>query len=78
MGKRESQSDHERKLFLLCDAIFGKDERAREERLELATYLLRRDITSFSELDHAQTCRLLDACEGYELITALLAMRPKV
>ena len=86
MGKRESQTDQERKsdgqsaefrkLMLLCDEIFGKDDRAREERLQLAEYLLRRDIASFSQLEPHQVCRLLDALEGYELVTALKAMRP--
>jgi len=36
-----------------------------EERMELATYFLRRDITSWSHLDDAQVDRLLDALEGY-------------
>lgn len=63
-------------MFLLCDEIFGKDERARQERIELAQYLLRRDITTFNDLDPAQVCRMLDALEGYQLVTELLAQRP--
>lgn len=63
-------------MFLLCDEIFGKDDRARDERLQLAEYLLRRDITSFSQLEPHQVCRLLDALEGYQLISELLAQRP--
>lgn len=65
-----------RKVFVLCAEIFGTDERAREERLELAQFLLRRDVTSYSELDDAQRSRLLDALEGWQLISALLEMRP--
>lgn len=63
-------------MFLLCDEIFGKDVRAREERLQLAEYLLRRDITSFSQLEPHQVCRMLDALEGYQLISELKAQRP--
>lgn len=71
VAKRDSQSAEERKLFLLCDEI----GLTRDERIELAQYLLRRDITSFSELEPHQVCRLLDACEGHQLIEALKALR---
>lgn len=67
-----------RKLMMLCKEIFGDDDRAREERLELATYLLRRDITTYKGLDDAQVSRLLDAVEGYQLIDVLLSLRPPV
>lgn len=67
MNKRASQTDQLRKLFLLCDEI-GLD---REQRIELAEYLLRRDIDTFNDLDPAQVSRMLDACEGYQLITHL-------
>lgn len=42
---------------------------SREDRLEFAEILLRRDVTSWKNLDEAQFCRLLDAMEGYALIT---------
>jgi hypothetical protein len=47
-----------------------------EERLELASTLLWRDITTWKDLDEAQTRRILDALEGYEKISALLQLRP--
>jgi len=47
-----------------------------EERIELAQYILRRDITTWSTLDDAQVLRLLDAFEGFHLIVELLAQRP--
>lgn len=75
MTKRDSQTAEERKLFLLCDEVFGKDKRGRDERIELAQYLLRRDVTSFSQLEPHQVCRLLDAVEGYQLITELRRQR---
>lgn len=46
-------------------------ELTRQDRIDLAQYLLRRDITSWTELDEAQLCRLLDALEGYGLVTHL-------
>lgn len=46
-----------------------------DDRLELASYMLRRDITSWKHLDDAQVCRMLDACEGYQLISQLIEMR---
>jgi hypothetical protein len=47
----------------------------REMRLELAEYLLRRDIASWTQLTEEQICRLLDAFEGHHLIETLLAQR---
>ena len=60
-----------RKLFALSDT-FGL---TRDERLELACYLLRRDITSWKDLNDHQVCRLLDALEGTELLLQLISMR---
>ena len=48
----------------------------REERIELAQYILRRDITTWKTLDDDQVLRLLDAFEGFHLIVELLAQRP--
>lgn len=48
----------------------------REERIELAEYLLRRDITTWSTLDDDQVSRLLDAFDGFHLIVEMLAQRP--
>lgn len=61
-----------RKLFLLADEI----GLTRTERIELSCYLLRRDITTWKQLDDAQVCRMLDALEGWQLIQALNAQRP--
>lgn len=47
----------------------------RDERIELVQYLLRRDVTSWKHLTEDQVRRVLDALEGYELISALLEMR---
>lgn len=66
-----------RKLMMLCKEVFGDDDEARRERLELACYLLRRDITTYKGLDDAQVSRLLDAVEGYQLIDVLLSLRPR-
>jgi hypothetical protein len=60
-----------RRLFVECDRL----DLSKDERLELACYLLRRDIVSFKQLDDAQVARLLDAFEGYHLVDQLLSMR---
>ena len=61
-----------RKLFVWADMF----DLTREERLQLAGYLLRRDIRSFGELDDGQVARLLDAFEGHHLINTLINQRP--
>lgn len=61
-----------RKLRLRADEI----GLSRDERIDLAQYVLRRDITSWADLDHDQVMRLLDCLEGYELVSELLAQRP--
>jgi hypothetical protein len=63
-----------RKLFLNCDRL----GLSKQERIELAQYLLRRDITSFKQLSDEQVNRLLDATEGAELVLVLLAQRSTV
>lgn len=67
-----SQSPQRRKLYLLATEI-GLD---REERVELARYLLRRDITSWQGLGEDQILRMLDALEGYHLVEMLFMQRP--
>lgn len=59
-------------MFLLAREI----GLTREERVELASYLLRRDLTSWKGLDDVQVSRLLDGLESYQLISGLKAMRP--
>jgi hypothetical protein len=47
----------------------------RDERLELASYVLRRDVATWRTLSDEQVWRMLDALEGYELVHRLLAER---
>lgn len=47
----------------------------REERLQLSEVLLWRDVSSWSELNDDEIGRLLDAFEGYALLTHLSAQR---
>lgn len=58
------QSPQRRKLYLLCSDL----GLSRVERIEIARYLLRRDITSFDSLDDEQVLRMLDAFEGTLLV----------
>ena len=46
-----------------------------DQRLELASYLLRRDILTWTHLDEAQIGRMLDALEGAILVAELLRQR---
>lgn len=65
------QSPQLRKLFTVAKEL-GLTQ---EERLELASYLLRRDVVSWGELDETQVLRLLDAFEGFRLVSALMLLR---
>ncbi len=66
-----SQTARQRKLFLLAKEIGLR----REERIDLAQIVLRRDIVSWKELDDAQVCRMLDALEGYQYVVELFRQR---
>jgi hypothetical protein len=66
------QSPQRRKLYLLADEL-GLN---RVERLEIARYLLRRDVTSFKNLDEDQVLRMLDALEGFGLVVEQYRQRP--
>lgn len=70
---RPVREDIRRLLF----ARAGDIGLTREERIELANYLLRphEDITSWAQLDAVQVSRLLDAFAGFELINTLLSLR---
>ena len=72
MSEHSGQTPLERKLFLMADEI----GLTRNERIELAQILLRRDITSWKNLTDEQVLRLADALEGFQLVTTLLALRP--
>lgn len=65
------QSPARRKLFQRA----GELGLTKDERIDLAQYLLRRDITSWKHLDEAQVLRLLDALEGFELVVEILNQR---
>ena len=67
-----SQSPEARKLYKVAKEIGLR----RDERIDFAQILLRRDITSWTQLSDIQERRLLDALEGYELISELLSQRP--
>ena len=58
------QSPQRRKLYQLA----SDRGLSRVERIEIARYLLRRDITSFDSLDDDQVLRMLDAFEGTLLV----------
>lgn len=64
------QSPARRKLHSRCNEIFS-----REERLEWASYQLRRDIASFDDLRDDEVLRLLDGLEGWHLINHLLSLQ---
>lgn len=72
MTERASQTLRRKKMYAVAKEI----GLSRGERIELAQYLLRRDISSWSDLDEDQVCRILDAMEGWLLIETLNAMRP--
>jgi hypothetical protein len=67
------QSPQRKKLYLLCDEL----DLNRVERLEIARYLLRRDVTSFKNLDDTQVLRMLDALEGFQLVVEQYRQRPE-
>lgn len=60
-----------KKAHHYCD-LYGM---TRDERISLAQMVLRRDITSWTQLDEEQMGRMLDCLEGYGLITHLVSER---
>jgi hypothetical protein len=62
IDKREARR---RKLY----AIAREHQLTRTDRIDLAEFMLRRDIESWKDLSDGEITRLLDAFEGYELIT---------
>lgn len=69
--KMDNVEARRRKMWVLSKEIGLTDE----ERVELAQYILRRDITSWGGLDDGQVTRLLTAMEGFQLIRDLLSLR---
>lgn len=47
----------------------------RAERIDLASYVLRRDVESWDALSEVQIVRILDALDGFVLVTALFSAR---
>jgi hypothetical protein len=66
------QSPQRKKLYLLADEI----GLTREERIEWASFAMRRDLTSWKQLDEDQVLRMLDQLEGFQLGCNLLLARP--
>lgn len=62
-----------RKLWLWVDTY----QLTRQERLDLAQYLLRRDIETWKDLSELQVDRLLDALEGFHLVAEIIHSRPQ-
>lgn len=71
----DGPSARRRKLFALAKNELGLTD---DERHELAEWVLRRDISSWSQLDDAQVCRMLDTIEGFIWVSYLLGLRPTV
>lgn len=59
-----------KKAMLLAKGL-GLDRAA---RLELAEYLLRRDVRSWTALEECQLDRILDAFDGHHFINQLILM----
>jgi hypothetical protein len=67
-----SQSARVRKLHLLAHEI-GLDH---DECIELTQYILRRPVVSWKNLPDDHADRLLDALQGFQLVSQLIRMRP--
>lgn len=58
-----------------CMMLFKRLGITRAERIEFASTLLWRDVESFGDLSEAEIVRVLDALEGFALISHLLSTR---
>jgi hypothetical protein len=63
----DGPEDRRRKLMKVVREL----ELTRDERMEFASYFLRRDITTWKTLTDQQRWRLLDAFEGHHLLSEL-------
>jgi hypothetical protein len=70
---RIPQSARRRKLHVYADQI----GLTTEERIEITQLMLRRDVTSWKDLDDEQVDRMLDCLEGFLLVTYQLSLRPQ-
>lgn len=68
----DPQTSRRRKAYKVAKELTLTDE----ERQAFATYILRRDITSWNQLSESQLERILDALEGIELFLELMRQRP--
>ena len=74
VANKGPQSARVRKLHLLAHEIGLTDE----ECIELTQYVLRRPIVSWKNLPDDLADRLLDALQGFQLVSQLLKMpRPR-
>jgi len=60
-----------RKLYLKAREM----QLTKPDRIDLVQYFLRRDYTSWKDLSDQEACRMLDAFEGYELLTFIQGTR---
>lgn len=67
------QTNRRRYLF----ALAGKYGLTREERLDLAELVLRKDVRSWAYLSDGDMGRLVDTLEGHALVQHLLDTRPR-
>lgn len=70
-GEDGSPAARRRKLMMVARELGLTDQ----ERMEFASYMLRRDITTWKTLSDAQVWRLLDGLEGFEMLVELLRQR---
>lgn len=67
----KGEDDRRRKAYTLAKEI----GLSRDERMALAEYVLRRDITSWKQLSDSQMSRLLDSMEGFTYVHSLILQR---
>lgn len=70
----QEQTPQRKKLYLLVSEL-GLN---RIERLEIAEYLLRRDVSSFDSLDEDEVLRMLDALNGALLVLEQFRQRVRI
>ena len=70
---KEPQTVQRKRAFAMAREL----KYTRDERLELAEMLLKRDCASWETLSEAEICRLVDAMEGFALIHHQISQRPE-
>lgn len=68
----QTQTDIHRQAHALASEM----RLTREERIDLAEMLLKRDVGSWTALDEDETRRLVDALQGFAYIHFLMQQRP--